>query len=379
MKYSIEIGKIIEGALKFDATKVTNYTKQLTINLENDGEVFAARKFSKLLSNFEESSLSLMNSGKDSIIPVDSESRLTLAEIIYPDVSDFDVILSENNQKELLTFITAYSNADKLSKFGLDIPNSMLLFGPPGCGKSRCARYIANTLKMPLVVARLDSLISSYLGTTSKNIRSLFDYAQKTPCVLFLDEFDAIAKARDDANELGELKRVVNSLIQNVDMMSSSSILIAATNHDSLLDYAVWRRFEYKMVIDYPDYSQISRMIDLFINGYYIIDESDKIQLSLALKGLSGANVEEIIKKSMRNSIVHNTEFSKIMIFNEIFNFKDIGKSSKLHEGIRNQLLVKTKFLRECDSKVFSYSVIAEILGVSKSTVSKLMTSEGEK
>jgi len=379
MKYSIEIGKIVEGALKLDIIKVTNYTKQLAYNLESDGEIIAARKFSRLLSNFDETTLNLMGSNRESIIPVDSESRLTLAEIIYPDELDYDVILSENNQKEISAFITAYSNADKLSKFGLDIPNSMLLFGPPGCGKSRCARYIAHSLKMPLVVARLDSLISSYLGTTSKNIRSLFDYAQRTPCVLFLDEFDAIAKARDDANELGELKRVVNSLIQNVDMMSNSSILIAATNHDNLLDNAVWRRFEYKMIIDYPDSIQISKLIDLFMNGYFFFDENDKIQLSLALGGLSGANIEEIVKKSLRNSIVHNLDFSKTMIFDEIFSFRKIGGELEFHDESKNQLLQRTKFLRERDSKVFSYSVIADILGVSKSTVSKILTQEGEK
>ena len=84
---------------------------------------------------------------------------------------------------------------------------------------------------MPFVVARLDSLISSYLGTTAKNIRSLFEFAQKMPCVLFLDEFDAIAKAKDDNNKLGELKGVINSLLQNIDIMSKDSLMLAATNH----------------------------------------------------------------------------------------------------------------------------------------------------
>jgi len=101
-------------------------------------------------------------------------------------------------------------------------------------------------------VARLDGLISSYLGSTAKNIRALFDFAAKTPCVLFLDEFDAIAKVRSDAQEMGELKRVVNSFLQNLDTLGRQSIVLAATNHETLLDAAVWRRFTYRLALTLP-------------------------------------------------------------------------------------------------------------------------------
>ncbi|MFX5839347.1 ATP-binding protein, partial [Acinetobacter baumannii] len=123
---------------------------------------------------------------------------------------------------------------------------SFLMYGPPGTGKTRLARHIATELGLELYVARLDGLISSYLGSTSKNIRALFDFAARTPCVLFLDEFDAIAKVRSDDQELGELKRVVNSFLQNLDTLGKHSIILAATNHESLLDAAVWRRFTYR-------------------------------------------------------------------------------------------------------------------------------------
>ena len=128
----------------------------------------------------------------------------------------------------------------------------MLLYGPPGCGKSRLARYTARKLGLELYVARLDGLISSYLGSTSKNIRALFEFASRTPCVLFLDEFDAIAKLRGDTQELGELKRVVNSFIQNLDTLGTQSVVLAATNHEVLLDAAVWRRFSYRLELSYP-------------------------------------------------------------------------------------------------------------------------------
>ena len=217
MKYSIEIGKIVEGALKHDMTKVLNYTRQLVTKLENDEDARSAAKFQRLLSAQAETALMPMGSSSSYSIPVDVESRMNLADIIYPDQNDIKVVLSKRNAEKLESFILSCQNAEKLNSVGIDVPNSLLLYGPPGCGKTKCAYLIAKQLSLPLVIARLDSMISSYLGTTAKNIRSLFEFSQKMPCVLFLDEFDAIAKARDDNNELGELKRVVNSLLQNID------------------------------------------------------------------------------------------------------------------------------------------------------------------
>ena len=114
------------------------------------------------------------------------------------------------------------------------------------------------------MVARLDGIVSSLLGSTAKNIRKIFDYASSIPCILFLDEFDAIAKARDDQHELGELKRVINSLLQNIDAMPSDHVLIAATNHAELLDNAIWRRFVQTVEIGLPEQTEIEEMIDIF-------------------------------------------------------------------------------------------------------------------
>lgn len=371
MKYSIEIGKIVEGALKRDQTKVINYTKQLIAKLEQDNEERAASKFSKLLSDQSEATLSAMGMKKDIAIPVDSESRTVLADVIYPSENNNDVILSKENKDNLETFILSYKNADKLNSMGIGVSNTLLLYGPPGCGKTQCAYLIARELGLPLVIARLDSLISSYLGTTAKNIRALFDFAQKMPCVLFLDEFDAIAKARDDSNELGELKRVVNSLLQNVDAMSNDSLLIAATNHDKLLDSAVWRRFEYKLRIELPDTNAIIEMIDLFTRKGHNLSDKEKFELATALSGLSGANVEEILVKAMRKAIIHERVVEKKDYYDEIFSFKGIIPQNCNCE--KTLLSIKANYLRSCSEKVFSYQVIANILNISKTSVSKIV------
>lgn len=376
MKYSIEIGKIVEGALKHDQLKVINYTKQLISKLEEDNETRTVSKFKKMLSAQNETTLTAMGVWSDSPVPVDSESRVALADVVYPDENYVDVILSKNNADKLNSFILGHKNADKLNAIGLGVSNTLLLYGPPGCGKTKCAYLVAKQLNLPLIVARLDSLISSYLGTTAKNIRSLFEYAQKTPCVLFLDEFDAVAKARDDGNELGELKRVVNSLLQNVDAMSSDSLLLAATNHEQLLDPAVWRRFDYKLKIELPDEDAVIKMVDLFTNKSEVLSPKETKEIASAFRGLSGADIEEIVKKAFRNAIIHERNFSKLNIYEELFVFKNIVPQNI--SSAKEILKIKAKFLRNCDKKVFSLQNIAEILGSSKTTIQKLIKEADE-
>ena len=316
-----------------------------------------------------------MGSHQDIAVPVDTESRTSLADVIFPSANHIDVILSNSNYKKLKSFILSYQNADKLNSLGLGVSNTLLLYGPPGCGKTKCAYLIAKELNLPLVLARLDSLISSYLGTTAKNIRTLFEFAQKMPCVLFLDEFDAIAKARDDSNELGELKRVVNSLLQNVDSMSKDSLLLAATNHQQLLDSAVWRRFEYKLEIELPDTNAIIRMIDLFL-GSASLDEKDKQELASAMFGLSGANIEEIVKRSLRDAVINDYNFSKRNVFDDLFLFKGIIPQDC--QDTKRIMKIKAKYLRKCDDRIFSLQAIADILDSSKTTIQKLVKEADE-
>ena len=157
---------------------------------------------------------------------MDQESRLALAdeELIRPGYAV--VFVSPDVTASLNEFIRFVVASDCLISQGVGVSPSMLLYGPPGCGKTELARYVASQLGLPQLTARSDSLISSFLGSTAKNLRVLFEHAMARPCVLFLDEFDALAKARDDKNELGELKRVVVSLLQNIDALASKTVLL---------------------------------------------------------------------------------------------------------------------------------------------------------
>lgn len=376
MEYSNEVLKIVEGALKSDKAKVSSYTKLLIEKLKENNETRLANSFLKLMAN---SSVSMSQlSPSDSIkIPVDQESRLPMADILQPiQVANAKVILNESANEQVEKFLSYYSNTNKLINSGIHVPNTILFYGPPGCGKSKLATYICTKVNLPLVTARLDGMISSYLGSTSKNIRAIFEYAQTVPCILFLDEFDAIAKVRDDKNELGELKRVVNSLLQNIDNLKNGSIIIAATNHDHLLDSAVWRRFGFKISIDKPDFIARKKLINLFFDDKPV-HEKDAILITVATAGFSGADIEEICSKTTIDSILLGQPISLPLVFNNIFDLINIGKRIN-GDNVSPKVTCRdrARYLRKLDEKLFSYAQIAIILGVSKSYVSNLIKTE---
>ena len=299
-----EIVKIIEGGLSNDKEKVVNYATVLAHNLENQGEISLAKRIRSTLNN-KKGTLTSLDSF--STKPVDTESRMEIVEITRPQVMSNQIILSKYSQDAIHGFIESYNRRDALLKSGLDISNSMLLYGPPGCGKTTVAQYISNVTGLPLLTARLDGLVSSLLGSTAKNIRKIFDYASKRECILFLDEFDVIAKLRDDKNELGELKRVVNSLIQNIDTFSNGSVLIAATNHHELLDPAIWRRFTTVISLEKPQKDEIGRLLQTLLADRETDFSSNTKKfdyLANSMLGLSHSDIKTIILNSIRNTIL---------------------------------------------------------------------------
>ena len=203
-----EIVKIIEGGIANDKEKVVNYALVLAENLEKQGELRLARK---IKSTIEQKKGSLTALDSLMIKPVDTESRMDIVEIAFPQINQEEIILSKYSREVINGFVESYQQRERLIRSGFSSPNSLLLYGPPGCGKTTVAQYISSITGLPLITARLDGLVSSLLGSTAKNIRKIFEYAAKRECILFLDEFDVIAKLQDDKNELGELKRVVNS------------------------------------------------------------------------------------------------------------------------------------------------------------------------
>lgn len=198
--------------------------------------------------------------------PSDRETSVPLAQIIMePDRGRPTPIYNETLRLSLDGLVSEWSRAAALRALGVEPSRSCLFYGPPGTGKTLTAFTLAAKLRLPVVNARIDGLVSSFLGTTARNIANLFDFANRYRCVLVLDEFDALAKMRDDPHELGEIKRVVNTLLQNLDAREGLGLTIAITNHDGLLDPAVWRRFENHIRIDLPDRLTRLEMLRAFL------------------------------------------------------------------------------------------------------------------
>ncbi|NIK39368.1 SpoVK/Ycf46/Vps4 family AAA+-type ATPase [Xanthomonas arboricola] len=192
--------------------------------------------------------------------PIDIDSRLELVRIEDEPSPSHALVWDETVERQVKQLIAERRAHKRLQENGLSAPKSILFSGPPGVGKTESARQIAGALGLPLVVLDLATILSSLLGKSGNNLRQVFSYAKRMPCVLLLDEIDAIAKHRDDSSDIGELKRLVTVLLQEIDLWPSTHLLIAATNHLQLLDTAVLRRFEQTITFPKPNAFQLAAL-----------------------------------------------------------------------------------------------------------------------
>lgn len=368
-RYMSELFRIINGAIHLDVDKVRNYTAFLADKLEKSGDKSSAARLRKMLTEGDQQ-LHPTGASFANALPVDSESRFPLLERVnLKTISEPPVVLSQDQWDIVNEFLSVTKSHAQIEAQGIAASPSILMYGPPGTGKSRIARFIAQELKLDLYIARLDGLISSFLGSTSKNIRALFDFASKTPCILFLDEFDAIAKLRSDSQELGELKRVVNSFIQNLDTLGTQSIVIAATNHEELLDSAIWRRFSYRLALDFPSAESRKHMWINFIHPLKFVPREIDILVDLS-EGFSGSDIQEVCLRLHRKQIATKNLPGLKDAFRVLQN---IGTG----EGEERRFLSQFRgmddhaiatLLHTRNAKLYSHSAIANLIGVSKVT-----------
>jgi SpoVK/Ycf46/Vps4 family AAA+-type ATPase len=242
-------------------------------------------------------------------VPKDAERGLPLIEVKEPCRDLEDVILSEENHELVDRILREKRRQDVLSSYGLRPIEKMLFCGPPGCGKTLTAEVIATELSMPLAIIRIDSVVSSYLGETSANLRKVFEFVEEWEVVALFDEFDAIAKERSDSTEHGELHRVVNAFLQMADSYRGDSLLIAATNHEGVLDRAIWRRFEELLVFDLPTPEEARRLLTVKLRGVRREFEPEDVPVSEWFDGMSYADIERVVLRAVKNMALEGKEF----------------------------------------------------------------------
>jgi SpoVK/Ycf46/Vps4 family AAA+-type ATPase len=245
-------------------------------------------------------------------IPIDQERGLPLLIVREPARRMDEVVLTPEAKHVVEDVLEQHNRGDVLRSYGMRPSDRLLFCGPPGCGKTVTAEGIARELDRPLALIRLDSVVSSYLGETAANLRKVFNFIESISTVALFDEFDALGKERADASEHGELKRVVNAVLQMLDAYQGKSLIIAATNHEGILDSAIWRRFEEVVVFPPPSEKETVELLGMKSRGVRRDFEiTDKKVLTL-FRGRSHADIERILRRAIKEMILKGQEFLSV-------------------------------------------------------------------
>jgi DNA polymerase III delta prime subunit len=356
---TIETSRLIElmdAAISADYARIRRIGSELAQACLAKGDEETAKQ---LRAFMRRKGVPLQTSGIQHSLPIDGASRLPLLEEApWPSTP---VFLNSDSELTVARFLSDVRNANILREGGLLTRFGLMLAGPPGTGKTLLAGHIAAQLERPFFVARLDSLISSRLGETAKNIRQLFDFAPTRGAVLLLDELDALAKMRDDRHELGELKRVVNTVIQGLDSLDDQSVVIAATNHPQLLDAAIWRRFPYQCDMTLPEVETRTELWLHFLYGGDVAMRRRAEILSLSSGHFTGADIENLGLATRRLALLNRINLPDAQLL------LAISKSQPPNIQFPELTPLKREERREL------VRAITSVKGISKSELAKML------
>lgn len=301
-------------------------------------------------------------------VPRDADSALPLITV-GADLPIERPALNAPDDAAIRSFMREQLEADQLLAVGLAPVRTLLLVGAPGVGKTMTARFIAASLELPLVSLDLAMLMSSYLGRTGQNLRRALDYARTTRCVLFLDEFDALAKRRDDDSDVGELKRLVNVLLLELERWPSDSILVAATNHPDLLDRAVERRFDVIIELGLPWVDARLCILESSLRALgRTVDQGLLRACAAATDGWSGSDLARLCRLVLRTEVLGGMSVEAALAHELVRLLGSEKVASKASEEARAAF---------CSLAVtqggLSHRQIARLVGVSHPTVARLV------
>jgi SpoVK/Ycf46/Vps4 family AAA+-type ATPase len=241
--------------------------------------------------------------------PKDRERGLPLLDVREPVRALSDLVLDAEVRATLEDVLLERSKEELLGTFGLRPTTRLLFYGPPGCGKTSAAEALATELGLEIATVRFDAVVSSFLGETAANLRKVFDFVDTNRLVVLFDEFDAIGKEREDPGEHGELRRVINAFLQMLDAYRGPSLLIAATNHEGLLDRALWRRFDDVLLFELPTPEQIPTLLRAKLRAVRTDLSLERHDLVSRFDGMSHADIERILVRAIKNMVLGGRKF----------------------------------------------------------------------
>ncbi|MEX0995905.1 MAG: AAA family ATPase [Flavobacteriaceae bacterium] len=247
---------------------------------------------------------------KTRILPVNEAQRelKDLLEVYRPHIKTKDMVLTEQVSEAIKRILSEQQKFDQLLQHNLEPRRKLMLVGPPGCGKTMTAKAIAGDLEIPLFIIRLDGLISRYMGESIAKLKLIFDSMYQHRAVYLFDEFDSIGSNRSYGNDVGEIKRVLNSFLMNIEKDQSNSLLIAATNIPESLDKALFRRFDDIILYPLPSDKEIAQLIAVQLKGYSLTKGTSVNTIAKEAVGLSFADVSNACKDAIKEMIVLNSD-----------------------------------------------------------------------
>jgi SpoVK/Ycf46/Vps4 family AAA+-type ATPase len=275
---------------------------------KNHGHDRVAEELERILSAMPTPRSFAEQRGTLSRLPTSRRDSAPLVEEITLDNLRHHMVLPPSVERRFQRIEKEFAARTRLAKHGLKPRRRILLYGPPGCGKSLGAERLAWNTGLPLRKVRFDTLLSSYFGETMANLRRVFDAARISPCALFLDECDSLARSRTERNDVGEVTRITNGLLEMLEDYNGDGLVIAATNLDSSLDTALFRRFDEVLKIPLPGIEEIGRLLKATLSAMETERSIEWREMAGAMDGMSGSEVVQVAQNAAKHSVLEGRE-----------------------------------------------------------------------
>lgn len=308
-----QVKALLRSHFENDGEKFKTIALQIAAHEAKIGHTASAREIKEIVQNpkYSKNKIAKLNNKNNMLEEKISDAQLN------------DLVLTEELKAKINRVITEYGKKELLRKNGLKNRSKFLITGEPGTGKTMTASVLANELNLPLFVIQIDKLVTKYMGETSVKLRQVFDQIYDVQGIYLFDEFDAIGSDRSLDNDVGEMRRILNSFLQYLENDDSYSIIIAATNNPTILDKALFRRFDDILEYNLPDLEQIEKLFNMKLKGF-ATDDTFADEVYFAANGLNHADIIKVCQDSLKYSILEAKNITKDIVLAYIQDRKDL-------------------------------------------------------